>query len=148
MTHRTVSSGKPEAALGPPPGLPADSRAGVMRPTVSCPVEITLAALRGRWTTLIVRELLRGPHTFSDLAAALPDLSAKVLTDRLRQLTDAGVLHRHRTVGWPSTVRYELTPWGRELGPVLQAMWEWGARAEQAAEGAQAGQVAEAGQEA
>ncbi|MBO8193295.1 helix-turn-helix transcriptional regulator [Streptomyces oryzae] len=92
----------------------------------SCPVEITLHALRGRWTTLVVRELLCGPHTFSELAAALPGLSDKILTERLRQLADAGVVHRDRLPGWPTTVRYRLTGHGRALGPVLQTLWDWG----------------------
>ncbi|MFE0174430.1 winged helix-turn-helix transcriptional regulator [Streptomyces sp. NPDC059002] len=120
MTHRTVS--------GVRPGLPADALAEVTAPSPDCPVEITLAALRGRWTTLLVRELLRGArHTYSELAAALPELSDKVLTDRLAQLAAAGVVRRTRTPGWPPAVSYELTPHGRELGPVLQALWDWGA---------------------
>ncbi|WP_433336970.1 winged helix-turn-helix transcriptional regulator [Spirillospora sp. CA-294931] len=122
MTHQTVG----HAAE---PGLPDDPRAGVAAPSASCPVEITLAALRGRWTTLVVRELLRGDRTFTELSAALPDLSDKVLSERLAQLTGAGVLDRRREAGWPPRVHYGLTPWGRRLGPVLQAMWDWGAQA-------------------
>jgi DNA-binding HxlR family transcriptional regulator len=113
VTHQTV-------------GLPDDPRADVAEPTPSCPVEIALDALRGRWTTLVVRELLRGDHSFSELRAALPVLSDKVLTDRLAQLTGAGVLERRRTPGWPPRTRYTLTPHGRRLGPVLQALWDWG----------------------
>ncbi|WP_079143710.1 winged helix-turn-helix transcriptional regulator [Streptomyces luteocolor] len=120
MTHRTVS--------GVRPGLPDDVRAEVAAPSPACPVEITLAALRGRWTTLVVRELLRRDrHAYGELAAALPELSDKVLSERLAQLVGAGVVRRTRTAGWPSTVSYELTSRGRELGPVLQALWDWGA---------------------
>ncbi|WP_329086617.1 MULTISPECIES: winged helix-turn-helix transcriptional regulator [unclassified Streptosporangium] len=118
MAHQTVGH----------PGLPDDPRADVTEPTPSCPVEITLAALHGRWTTLLVRELLRGDHTFSELRQALPALSDKVLSDRLAHLTEAGVLDRHRRPGWPPRVRYSLTPYGRDLGPVLQALWDWGAQ--------------------
>lgn len=122
MTHRTVSG------AGPEPGLPDDARAGVTAPDPGCPVEITLAALRGRWTTLLVRELLRGDrYAYSELAAKLPELSAKVLSERLAQLVAAGAVRRVRTPGWPSAVTYELTPHGRDLGPVLQALWDWGA---------------------
>ncbi|UNZ17601.1 helix-turn-helix domain-containing protein [Streptomyces sp. 891-h] len=123
MAHRTVSCGPGHHR----PGLPDDPRARTLAPTASCPVEITLHALRGRWTTLVIRELLRGPHTFSELEAALPELSAKVLTDRLRQLVEVGVVHRERFVGWPTSVRYRLTERGHALGPVLQALWNWGA---------------------
>ncbi|MEV0258790.1 helix-turn-helix domain-containing protein [Streptomyces sp. NPDC050732] len=122
MTHRTVSGARP--------GLPDDALAEVTAPSPDCPVEITLAALRGRWTTLVVRELLRRETcAYGDLAAALPRLSDKVLTERLAQLIAAGAVHRTRTPGWPSTVTYELTPHGRELAKVLQALWDWGAGA-------------------
>jgi DNA-binding HxlR family transcriptional regulator len=123
VTHRTVSDGTDAA-----PGLPDDAFAQVTAPHPACPVEITLAALRGRWTTLLVRELLRHEHrTYTELSAALPHLSDKVLTDRLTHLLDTGVATRARTPGWPPTVTYGLTPRGRELGPVLQALWDWGA---------------------
>ncbi|MGP3973111.1 winged helix-turn-helix transcriptional regulator [Streptomyces sp. 8N114] len=124
MAHRTVSCGHRDSQ----PGLPDDPRARTAAPMPSCPVEITLHALRGRWTTLVVRELLRGgSHTFSELGAVLPDLSDKVLADRLRQLVDVGVVRRERLPGWPTTVRYRLTERGRALGPVLQSLWDWGA---------------------
>ncbi|MEU3899611.1 helix-turn-helix domain-containing protein [Streptomyces sp. NPDC045251] len=120
MTHRTV---------GHPAGLPDDPRADVTAPTPECPVEITLAALQGRWTTLVVRELLRGDRSYSELRAALPTLSDKVLSDRLAQLCESGVVERDRSPGWPPRVRYTLTPNGLRLGPVLQALWDWGAQA-------------------
>ncbi|KAA2254979.1 helix-turn-helix transcriptional regulator [Solihabitans fulvus] len=100
--------------------------ADVAAPLPSCPVEIALAALHGRWTTLVIRELLRGGRSFTDLARALPALSDKVLTERLTQLTTLGVVERHRVPGWPPRVRYELTDRGRALGPVLQTLWDWG----------------------
>ncbi len=121
MTHQTVGH-------LPRPGLPDDPRAVVPAPDPSCPVEVALAALRGRWTTLVVRELLRGDLTFSEIRQALPALSDKVLSDRLVQLAEAGVLVRHRRPGWPPRTLYSLTPHGRRLGPVLQALWDWGAR--------------------
>ncbi|MGP3958477.1 winged helix-turn-helix transcriptional regulator [Nonomuraea sp. 3N208] len=123
MTHQTV--GHRHATR---PGLPEDPRAAVTEPTPSCPVEITLAALRGRWTTLVIRELLHGERTFTELRQALPALSDKVLSDRLAHLTEAGVVNRRREPGWPSSTHYGLTPHGRRLGPVLQALWDWGAR--------------------
>ncbi|WP_219461918.1 winged helix-turn-helix transcriptional regulator [Nonomuraea rhizosphaerae] len=124
MTHQTV--GHPSHPLRP--GLPDDPLAQVTEPTPHCPVEITLAALRGRWTTLVIRELLQADRTFTELRQALPTLSDKVLSDRLAHLTEAGVLDRSRRPGWPPRTHYSLTPAGRRLGPVLQALWDWGAQ--------------------
>lgn len=108
-------------------GLPDDPRAAVEEPMADCPVEIALAALQGRWTTLVVRELLRGDRSYSELGQALPRLSDKVLSDRLAHLVEVGVVERDRRPGWPPRVRYALTDRGRRLGPVLQALWDWGA---------------------
>ncbi|MFF5884096.1 winged helix-turn-helix transcriptional regulator [Streptomyces sp. NPDC012589] len=63
------------------------------------------------------------------LRTALPTLSDKVLSDRLAQLAETGVVERDRRPGWPPRVRYALTPRGHRLGPVLQALWDWGAEA-------------------
>ncbi|GGU93151.1 hypothetical protein GCM10010182_05740 [Actinomadura cremea] len=57
----------------------------------------------------------------------MPDLSDKVLSDQLAQLVEAGVAERRRLRGRPVRTRYALTPRGRGLGPVLQALWDWGA---------------------
>ncbi|WP_242883320.1 winged helix-turn-helix transcriptional regulator [Actinomadura litoris] len=118
MTHQTV--GRPR------PGLPDDPHGHTTEPSPSCPVEIALTALKGRWTTLVIRELLRGEHTFTELRDALPALSDKVLSDRLTHLTETGVVTRHREPAWPSRTRYRLTPSGHRLGPVLQTLWNWG----------------------
>ncbi|MEU0629818.1 helix-turn-helix domain-containing protein [Streptomyces sp. NPDC005989] len=92
MTHRTV---------GHPAGLPDEPYANIGVPNPACPVEITLAALHGRWTTLVVRELLRGDRSYSELRAALPTLSDKVLSDRLAQLGEAGVVETGRVCRTP-----------------------------------------------
>ncbi|GLY67760.1 winged helix-turn-helix transcriptional regulator [Amycolatopsis taiwanensis] len=117
MAHQTV---------GYPPGLPDDPHAHVEVPTPACPVEITLAVLQGRWTTLVLRELLRGGRAYSELRQALPKLSDKVLSDRLARLCALGIVERDRRAGWPPQVHYALTTRGQRLGPVLQAMWDWG----------------------
>lgn len=120
MAHQTVryrAAGLMDACSG------TDT---VIEPNASCPVDVTLAVLRGRWTALVIREFLHGGRTFSELAQALPRLSDKTLAERLGTLTDAGVLDRRRTPGWPPRVRYDLTDRGRALVPVLEAMWEWG----------------------
>jgi DNA-binding HxlR family transcriptional regulator len=91
-----------------------------------CGVSRTLAVLDGKWTTLIVRELLRGPLRFTELRAALGNPSAKTLTDRLRALEHHGILTRTIHAEIPPRVVYELTEQGASLRTVLHAMLEWG----------------------
>jgi DNA-binding HxlR family transcriptional regulator len=81
-----------------------------------------------RWALLIVRELLLGPKRFTDLRAGLPGASPNILSERLRELEQGGVVRR-RTLPPPLTARvYELTEWGEELEPVVTRLGAWGAR--------------------
>lgn len=94
-----------------------------------CGVSRALDLVGERWALLIVRELVLGPKRFSDLRAGLPHVSADVLSQRLRELEQAGVLRR-RTLPPPVAARvYELTAWGAELEPVVLALGQWGSRA-------------------
>ena len=96
-----------------------------------CGIARALDVVGERWALLVVRELLLGPQRFSDLRRALPRASSNMVADRLRELEGHGVVGR-RTLPPPagSTV-YELTPWGRELEPVVLALGGWGIRAPQ-----------------
>ena len=80
-----------------------------------------------RWALLIVRDLLFGPKRFTDLHAGLPQSSPNVLTQRLRELEDAGVVRRRRLPPPASANVYELTEWGAELEPILMGLQRWGA---------------------
>lgn len=79
-----------------------------------------------RWALLVVRDLLFGPKRFTDLQAGLPHASPNVLTQRLRELEDAGVVRRRRLPPPASAMVYELTEWGAELEPILLALQRWG----------------------
>ncbi len=77
---------------------------------------------------MIVRELLLGPKRFTDLKDGLPHASPNVLSQRLRELEETGIVQR-RTLPPPAGSKvYELTDWGLELEPVLTALGRWGAR--------------------
>ncbi|WP_454197259.1 winged helix-turn-helix transcriptional regulator [Nocardia sp. Marseille-Q1738] len=91
-----------------------------------CGVERTLKVLDGKWTTLIVRELLSGPKRFGDLRTALDSPSAKTLTDRLRALEHQRILTRTVYAEVPPRVVYQLTEDGESLSDVLYAMLRWG----------------------
>jgi DNA-binding HxlR family transcriptional regulator len=93
-----------------------------------CGVARALDVVGERWALLIVRELLLGPKRFGALSSGLPGMSQNVLSQRLRELQDAGIVRR-RTFGPPASSHgYELTERGRELEPVLLALARWGSR--------------------
>jgi DNA-binding HxlR family transcriptional regulator len=78
-----------------------------------------------RWTLLVVRELLAGSQHFNELRRGVPRMSPTLLSKRLNQLVRAGVVDRRRD---GSEVRYQLTPAGEELRPVVEALGAWGVR--------------------
>ncbi|KQT98647.1 hypothetical protein ASG53_09215 [Sanguibacter sp. Leaf3] len=90
-----------------------------------CGVARFLSLLDGPWATLIVRELLTGPHRFNELLAALPGISAHTLTSRLRKFVAHDLVTRTAYAEIPPRVVYELTPVGHQLRPVLDAMNTW-----------------------
>ena len=81
-----------------------------------------------RWALLVVRELLLGPKRFTDLRGGLPHASPNILSERLRELEQAGVVHRRKLPPPAASQVYELTAWGEELEPVVTQLGAWGAR--------------------
>ena len=79
-----------------------------------------------RWAMLIVRDLLVGPRRYGELAAGLPRIPSNILAARLKELQEAGVIRRAPR---SRIVIYELTPYGRELEPVVLALGAWGFKA-------------------
>ncbi|MEU4475691.1 winged helix-turn-helix transcriptional regulator [Micromonospora sp. NPDC023888] len=101
-----------------------------------CGVARGLDVIGERWALLVVRDLLLGPRRFNDLLGGLPGVSPNVLSQRLRQLTEHGVVHR-RDLGPPTRVHlYELTDWGRALEPILLQFGRWGSQSPQSPDGA------------
>lgn len=93
-----------------------------------CVVERTLEVIGGKWTTLILRDLLHGTKRFGELRRSLHTVSPKTLTDRLRFLETRGIVTRTVHPEVPPRVEYTLTERGSELGAIIDAMAEWGAR--------------------
>lgn len=91
-----------------------------------CGIARALDMVGERWALLVVRELLLGPKRFADLHRGLPGMSQNVLTQRLRELEDSGVLTRRRALPPISGLVYQLTERGRALEPVLLALGRWG----------------------
>jgi DNA-binding HxlR family transcriptional regulator len=98
-----------------------------VRSDARCAVERTAEVIGGKWTTLILRDLLRGTRRFGELRAALGSVSPKTLTDRLRELERSGLVTRTVYPEVPPRVEYTLTPKGEALRPVVDAMAAWGA---------------------
>lgn len=109
---------------------PADTAAC----TVTCPVARTARLIDGRWTTLIVRDLLPGTRRYSELLTSLTGISPKVLADRLRFLEAQGVLTKTIYPVIPPKTEYTLTARGRRLQAVIQAMADFGQSLDSAAD--------------
>ncbi|OHV41514.1 MULTISPECIES: winged helix-turn-helix transcriptional regulator [Pseudofrankia] len=93
----------------------------------TCPIARAVRVLDGKWTMLIIRDLLGGVRRFSELRASLVGISPKTLTDRLRELEGGGLVTRTVYAEIPPRVEYRLTETGRRLGPVVDALAVWGA---------------------
>src|SRR5437763_5301946 len=78
-----------------------------------------------RWTGAIVRMLLAQPRRFAELAASIPDLSDRMLAERLRELEQEGIVARTVIPEIPVRVEYSLSPMGRALEASIRALGEW-----------------------
>lgn len=105
---------------------------GAARKRYYCPVEVAVDVLGGRWAPVILAHLKEGVHRYGQLRRRIPELSEKMLTQRLRELEDHGLVERrvHDDVpgNVPPPVSYRLTADGHSLGPVLQALHDWGSK--------------------
>ena len=96
------------------------------RRKTSCPAEITLSIIGGRWKVLLLYHLFQGVKRFSELQRALNGITQKMLTQQLREMARDGLVHREVYAEVPPKVEYSLTPLGQSLEPVIHAMCEWG----------------------
>jgi DNA-binding HxlR family transcriptional regulator len=94
-----------------------------------CGVARALDLVGERWALLVVRELLLGPKRFTDLRAGLPHVGPDVLSQRLRELEQDGIVRRRKLAPPAGSRVYELTDRGLELEPVVLALGRWGSTA-------------------
>lgn len=92
----------------------------------ACPVETTLTLIGDKWKVLILRDLLPGTKRFGELKKSIGKVSQKVLTAQLRDMEQNGLVHRKVYPEVPPRVEYSLTPLGKSLKPILDAMRNWG----------------------
>lgn len=89
-----------------------------------CGVTTAVELVAERWALLIIRDLLVGPRRFTDLRQGLPRIPTNILTARLRELQEGGVVRRVPLMN--CGLVYELTAYGRELEPIVLALGRWG----------------------
>lgn len=95
---------------------------------VQCPIQFVLDLLGSKWSILVLRELFGGDRRTHQLLAALPGISTKTLTQRLRELEAQGLIERRIYAEIPPRVEYSLTAKGRQLQPVMAALHQVGSQ--------------------
>ncbi|MHC2998401.1 winged helix-turn-helix transcriptional regulator [Microbacterium sp. HJ5] len=89
-----------------------------------CGVTTAVELIGERWALLIVRDLLVGPRRYTDLKQGLPRIPTNILSTRLKELQEGGIVRRVPLMN--CGLVYELTPYGRELEPIVLALGRWG----------------------
>lgn len=97
-----------------------------MKNSALCPkFEAAFELLGKRWTGLIIHVMLNGPKRFSDFQEVIPNLSPRMLTERLKELEEQGVVLRQVYPEMPVRIEYELTDKGRDLQNVMTEVQAW-----------------------
>jgi DNA-binding HxlR family transcriptional regulator len=111
------------------PGDGAGLAEGEVRTASCCPLYHEAVELVGRrWTGAILRVLMDGPLRFSEIAQAVPELSDRLLSERMKELEARRIVERTVISGPPLRVEYELSRMGRELEPALSELQRWANR--------------------
>jgi len=98
-----------------------------------CPMAACMGVLGGAWAPSVIWKLSGGPRRFGELYSDIPGISPKVLTARLKELGEKGVVIRKVAPTSPPSVEYSLSNTGRELLPVIDAMVKVGTRLKEGA---------------
>ena len=93
----------------------------------SCPVEATLLLIGGKYKPLILWYLIEKPLHYMELQRMISKATPKMLSQQLHSLEECGMLHREVIPDKPPGTLYSLSPFGRSIIPVLEAMCHWGA---------------------
>lgn len=93
-----------------------------------CPIARTAEIISGKWTLLIIRDLVSGVKRFNQLERSLQGISPKTLSERLRSLEEEGIIKRQTFAEVPPRVEYSLTEKGHDLGCVIENMRTFGKR--------------------
>lgn len=91
-----------------------------------CPIETTLSLISGKWKILILKELIKGPVRYGLINKNIANISAKVLTQQLRELEEDGLILRSIYAEVPPRVEYSLSEMGGSMLVILREMRRWG----------------------
>lgn len=94
----------------------------------TCPATAALELLGRKWTGFILWALLEGPRRYTEILHAVPGITDRVLSVRLKELERAGIVTRRQYEEIPARVEYSLTPRGRDLAPIIAEMARWSER--------------------
>lgn len=94
--------------------------------TAGCSVEATLELIDGKWKGVILYHLAEGSLRFGEMRRKFPNVTQRMLTKQLRELEEAGLITRTVYAQVPPRVDYALSPLGESLGPVIDALKQWG----------------------
>jgi DNA-binding HxlR family transcriptional regulator len=115
--------------MGAPQETATKADSGEARSTPCCPLYHEAVELVGRrWTGAILRVLMDGALRFSEIAQAVPELSDRLLSERMKELERRGMVERRVISGPPLRVEYSLSQMGLELGPALSELQRWANR--------------------
>ncbi|MCK6255730.1 helix-turn-helix transcriptional regulator [Fictibacillus sp. WQ 8-8] len=91
-----------------------------------CPkYEVTIDIIGKKWTGLIIRVLLGGSRRFKDIKKQIPEMSDRMLTERMKELEAVGIVARHVYPETPVRIEYDLTEKGKSLRSVIDAIQSW-----------------------
>lgn len=93
-------------------------------PALCSKVEKGMKIISQRWTSLIIYQLLNGPHRFCEIEAALP-ISGRVLSERFKELEQEGIVNREVFPETPVRIAYSLTEKGKALEPIMREIEKW-----------------------
>jgi DNA-binding HxlR family transcriptional regulator len=114
--------------LARPAASSSTKRAGERESKVCSRFHHAVELIGRRWSGAIISVMLSGPQCFNELLAAVPGLSDRLLTERLRELESEGLVRRTVLSGPPVRVSYELTEAGESLKPVIESLGRWAER--------------------
>lgn len=98
------------------------------RERAACPLYTAIGVVAGRWKPMLFQRLSSRPHGFAELRRSMPAVSAKVLREQLRQMEADGLVVKRSLTPTRLGVQYNVSRYGRTLGPVFEMLWRWGRR--------------------